>query len=68
MSLKTAIQRNKLIQLENTLVMYGVHNAETLERLVKNVHMLHSRETLYENLFTDKTSVADEHHSQMHGK
>ena len=36
MSTKTDIQRNKLIHLENTLVMYGVYNAEMLERLIKN--------------------------------
>ena len=35
MSIKTDIQRNKLVHLENTLVMYGVYNAEMLERLVK---------------------------------
>ena len=48
--------------------MYGVYNAETLERLVKTVHALHSRQTLYENLFTGKTSTAYEYYSQMHGK
>ena len=36
MSIKTDIKRNKLMHLENTLVMYGVYNAETLERLIKN--------------------------------
>ena len=30
MSSKVDIQSNKLIHLENTLVMYGVYNAETL--------------------------------------
>ena len=47
MSIQTDIQRNKLMHLENTLVIYGVYNAETLERLVKTVHTLHSRQTLY---------------------
>ena len=68
MSIQTDIQRNKLMHLENTLVMYGVYNAETLERLVKMVHTLHSRQTLHENLFAGKTSAACEYHSQMHGK
>ena len=36
MNRKVDIQRNKLIHLENTLVMYGVHNAETLEKPIKN--------------------------------
>ena len=67
-SLKTDIQRNKLMQLENTLVMFGVYNAETLERLVQTVHILHSRQTMYENLFAGKTSAAYKYYSQMHGK
>ena len=48
------------MHLENTLVMYRVYNAETLERLVKTVIALHSRQTLYESLFTGKTSAAYE--------
>ena len=67
MSVTMGIQRNKLMHLENTLVMYGIYNAETLENLVKTVHALYSRQTLYENLFTDKTLAAYESHSQMHG-
>ena len=42
------IQRNRLRHLENTLVMYGVYNAETLEKLIKTVHALHSRLSMYE--------------------
>ena len=66
MSIKTDIQRNKLMHLENPLVMYGVYNVETLERLVKTVYILHSRQTMYESLFTVKTSAAYEYYSQMH--
>ena len=33
MSIKTDIQRNKLMHLEDTLVMYGVYIAKMLERL-----------------------------------
>ena len=68
MSIQTDIQRNKLMHLENTLVMYGVYNAEMLERLVKTVNTLHSRQTLYENLFAGRTSAAYEYYLQMHGK
>ena len=48
--------------------MYGVHNTETLQRLVETVHTLHSRQTLYDSLFTGKTSAAYEFYSQMHGE
>ena len=47
--------------------MYGIYNAETLEKLVKTFHVLLSRQSSYESLFTGKTSVAYEFYSQMYG-
>ena len=55
------------MHLENTLVMYGIYSAETLEKLVKTVYALHSRQSLYESLFAGQTSAAYEVYSQMHG-
>ena len=55
MSISMDMQRNKLMHLENTLVMYGIYNADTLENCVKTVHTLHSRQTLYEGLFVGQT-------------
>ena len=34
-SISTDMHRKKLMCLENTLIMYGIYNAETLEKLVK---------------------------------
>ena len=45
MSMSMDAQRNKLMHLENTLVTYGIYNAETSENVVKTVHVLHSRHT-----------------------
>ena len=56
------------MHLENILAMYGVYNAEMLERLVKIVHILHNRQTMNESLFTGKTSAAYKYYSQMHGE
>ena len=42
MSTTTDAQRNKLMHLENLLIMYGVYNAETLSKLVKTARVLHS--------------------------
>ena len=64
MSIKTDIQKNKLMHLENTEVMHRVYNAEIIERLIT----LHSRKTMYENLFAGRISAAYEYYSQMHGK
>ena len=38
MSISTNAQRNKLMHLENSLIMYRVYNTETLEKLVKTAH------------------------------
>ena len=37
MDSKTTIQCNKLMQLENSVLMYGVYNVETLEKLINTV-------------------------------
>ena len=58
MSSKVDIQRNKLIHLEDTLVMYGIYNAETLEKLIKTIHLLHSRQSMYESLFAGQITEA----------
>ena len=46
--------------------MYEVYNAETLEKLEKTAHVLHSQESLIENLFAGQTAVAYKIYSQMH--
>ena len=67
MSVTIDMQRNKLMHLENTLVVYIIYNAEILEHLVKTVHTLHSRQTLYESLFAGKTLAVYKSYLQMHG-
>ena len=63
MSSKADIQRNKLVHLEGTLVMYGVYSAEMLEKHIKTVHTLHSRQSMYESLFAVKVTEAYEYYS-----
>ena len=55
------------MHLENTLVMYRIYNAETLENFVKTVHAIHSRQTSYETLFAGKILAAYKSYLQMHG-
>ena len=65
MSISTEAQRNKLMHLENSLIMYRVCNAETLEKLVKTAHALHSQQSLVEDLFTGQNVAAYEIYSKM---
>ena len=65
MSISTEAQRNKLMHLENFLIMYGVYNAKTLEKLVKSAHVLHSQQSVVEDLFAGQKLAAYEIYSKM---
>ena len=53
MNNKANIQHNKLMKLDDTMLMYGIYNAETLEKLIKTVHEIHNTSS-YEKLFAGK--------------
>ena len=48
------IQHNKLMKLDDTMLMYGVYNAETLEKLIRTVHEINNATSLHEKLFAGK--------------
>ena len=56
MDSKADIQRNKLMHLETSMLMYSVYKAETLEKLIKTVHNIHNTTTSHERLFTGQHS------------
>ena len=45
------IQHNKLMKLDDTMLMYGIYNVETLETLIKTVHEIHNTISSHEKLF-----------------
>ena len=45
------IQCNKSVKLDNTMLMYGIYNAETLEKLIKTVQEIHNTTSSHEKLF-----------------
>ena len=53
---KTAIQHNKVTQLENSMLIYGIYNAETLEKLINRVHHIHNTTSSHEKLFAGQHS------------
>ena len=67
MSISTDTHRNKLMHLENTLIMHGIYNAETLYKLIKRVCLLHDCQSMYESLFASQASAVYEAYSQMRG-
>ena len=53
---KANIQHNKLMKLENLMLMYGVYNTETLEKLINTVHNVHNTTSSHERLFSGEHS------------
>ena len=39
---KATIQCNTLMQLEYSMLMYGIYNAEMLEKIINTVHNIHN--------------------------
>ena len=56
MDSKTTTKCNKLIQLENYMIMYGIYNAETLEQLISTIHCIHNTTSSNEKLFAGQQS------------
>ena len=44
-------QYNKLLKLDNTMLMYGIYNAETIEKLINTVQEIHNVTSSHERLF-----------------
>ena len=52
MNKKTDIQCNRIHHLEDTMIMYGVYNSDTLTDLIDTVHRMQNFTTLQENCMT----------------
>ena len=55
---KANIQHNKLIKLDSSMLMYGIYNAETLEKLIKTVHGINNTTSSQERLFAGEHNHA----------
>ena len=51
------VQCNKLMKLDNTMLMYGIYNAETLEKLIKTVHEIHNATSSQENYLQESMTI-----------
>ena len=54
------------MKLDDTMLIYGVYNAETLEKLIKTVHEIHNATFLMKNcLWESMTILYVEYFTQM---
>ena len=53
---KVNMQLYKLMQLDNSMLMYGIYNVETLEKLIHTVHNIYNMTSSHERLFVGQHS------------
>ena len=51
MGSEASIQHNRLMKLYDTMLMYGIYNVGTLEKLINTVHEIHNVTSSHEKLF-----------------
>ena len=51
-------QCNRLLKLDNSILMYGIYNAETLEQLINTVQEIHNITSSHERLFAGEHNPA----------
>ena len=56
--MKTDIQHNRVMHLEDSMLMYGIYSAEALEKLIDTVHHIHNITTPNEKLIAAELSKA----------
>ena len=57
MKIKGDIKCNKIFHLEDSMVMYGIYNSDTLEALIDTVHRLPNQSTWNERLFVGQIKI-----------
>ena len=48
---EASIQHNKLMKLDDTMLIYWIYNTETLAKLINTVHEIHNETSSHEKLF-----------------
>ena len=57
LSSRTGIDHNRVYQLEDTMIMYGKYNSDTLMELVNMMHQMQNVTTWKEKIFVSKMNV-----------
>ena len=55
MEYKVNLEQNRILYLEDSMVMYGIYKLNTLAKLIDTMHKMHNKTTWNEKLFASKT-------------
>ena len=67
METKTDILCNRIMHLEDSMVMYGIYDVETSEKLIDTVHHIHNTTAQKEKPFVGELSTAYTWYSNKQG-
>ena len=67
MNQRANIERNRVFHLEDSMIMYGVYNVDTLEKLIQMVHKMNNRSVWYEKLYVGQVNNWFEKYSASQG-
>ena len=59
---KTALQKNQIHHLEDTMIMYGVYNSDMLTALIRTVQNMQNRTTWNEKTFAGKLTQLNQYY------
>ena len=54
---EASIQCNRLMKLDDTMLMYGIYNVDTLEKLINTVHEIHNVTSSHNKLFVGEHNL-----------
>ena len=67
MNKRINIEQNRVFHLEDSMIMYGVYNIDTLEKLIQMVHKMNNRSVWYEKLYAGHVNKWFEMYSASQG-
>ena len=67
MNQRVNIERNRVFHLEDSMIMYGIYNVDTLEKLIQMVHKMNNRSIWYEKLYAGQVNNWFEKYSDSQG-
>ena len=67
MNKRMNIERNRAFHLEDSMIMYGIYNVDTLEKLIQMVHKMNNRSVWFERLYAGHVNKWFEMYSSSQG-
>ena len=67
MNKRVNIERNRVFHLEDSMIIYGIYNVDTLEKLIQMVHKMNNRSVWFERLYAGHVNKWFEIYSSSQG-